>query len=385
MVSEKRPRSVSRRSYLTVAGVTGIGGLAGCLGGNGDDTSDGDGDTGNGDGDTGGGDGGDEFEEFDPANFEETLPQLGGTLVDHDFHLASADELEAMEPRDEPRYGEPVPEPPEDESELIDPDTLVFTVAPTDDPAAYEDTYEPMIENLEAETGRDVDYFTVDSYAAQVEAMRAERLHIGRFATGNTPFAVNLADSVPFAIPLDDGLFGNRIWVVTRADNDEINELGDLAGHEIPHTSEGSNSGHQAPSALFQEHGVTPGEDYEITFSGDHEVSILGVGNEDYEAAPVASTVFERLVRRDDIDPDEYKIVHSSQIFPLGAFAYRYNLVPEVREGIVAAITEYDYSGTTIKEDLGYDEFVEIDYPTHWDIVLTIHEDLGMGYVEDEL
>ena len=36
--------------------------------------------------------------------------------------------------------------------------------------------------------------------AAEIEAMRSGRLHVGGFSTGPTAFAVNIAGAVPFAI-----------------------------------------------------------------------------------------------------------------------------------------------------------------------------------------
>ena len=192
--------SNSRREYLRNSGVAigAITGLAGCLG---EDTTE---------EETGGGsdsDGGDSEtdREYPEWNLDDPeMPQLASTLIEDDFWTGFTDDLDDFEERDEPRYGGPVWEHPDDEDEWIEPEELVFTVDPADDPAAYEDTMDALIENLENETGLPVRFLPVDSYAAQVEAMRAERLHTALFATGNTPFAVNLAGAVPFAMPVGD-------------------------------------------------------------------------------------------------------------------------------------------------------------------------------------
>ena len=42
-------------------------------------------------------------------------------------------------------------------------------------------------------------FYQVQSNAAEIEAMRSGRLHVGGFSTGPTAFAVNLAGAVPFA------------------------------------------------------------------------------------------------------------------------------------------------------------------------------------------
>ena len=362
---------VSRRTAITGGATFGLAALAGCLGGD--------------DGSNGGSSSvsSEDFPEFDWDDPQ--FPQLASTLIDEMWFLDDGSKLEEMERIDEPRYGQNYPDWPV--ADPIDPDPLIFTMAPTDDPAAYEDTLEPMMANIEAETGNSVEYFIVDSYAAQVEAMRSERLHVGRFATGNTPFAVNLANGVPFSIPLEDGMYGNRLWFITRADNDDIDSLDDVAAgdYTIPHVSAGSLSGGQAPKGLLSAEGLVPHEDYEVDYSGDHEVSIRGVLEGDYEGAPVASTVVDRLARQDQIDASELKVIWGSGAFPLGAFTHLHNLHEDLIDGIRTAINDYDYEGTRIQEDLGYDTFTEIHYATHWDIVLQIQEEIGLEYTEDEV
>ncbi|TYL36151.1 phosphate/phosphite/phosphonate ABC transporter substrate-binding protein [Natronococcus pandeyae] len=370
MTQDSNSEDSSRRRFLVGAGVVGATALAGCTG---DDESDGSSDVSE-----------DDFPDFDPTNPE--YPQLGSTLIEHDFELGTTEFLEEMETQDEPRYGNAPPEPPEDESEWIDPDTLVFSYgAGETGQQAYEGTLDPIVENIEEETGKDVQFEILNSYAAQVEAMNAERLHIAAFFPGNTPHGVNLAEAIPLAMPVgEDGTFGYKLWVITQADNDEINSVEDLAGKDVAHTSETSGSGNQAPRAMFeQDFGVVPDEDYEVTYSGGHEQSILAVDNGDYEAGPVASTNFREVAEAGQIDAADIKVVWSSNPFPSGPFSIRYNLAPDIREGIEAAFFDYDYTGTEMAEEIHGGTFTEVDYATHWDVILTSHEHLGIDYGDD--
>lgn len=395
-------KHVSRRKFIAASGTVGFTGLAGCVGGDGGDGdggSDGDGGGGS-DGDDGGSDGGDgsgdggateepttEYPEFDPANPQ--FPQLTSTLLEAGFETGTMADLERMQanPRDEPRYGNPIPETPSSDSELLDPDELQFAVVPTEDPAIYQDTMGPLMDNMEAETGIPVNYNPLDSYAAQVEAMRSERLHVAGFSTGTVPFAVNIASAVPFSIQVSaDGAFGYRLWLITQADNNEINELQDIAGKNVAHADPSSNSGNLAPRALFANQGVVPDEDYEVTYSGGHEQSALGVANRDYEAAPVCSTCFARVARAGQLDPEKIKAIWASNPFPTTGWSYRYNLKPDIQEGIRAAFLDYDYEDTEIAETFeGRGTWIEIDYATVWDIILQIQESLEVNYETGEL
>src|SRR5690625_4192727 len=67
--------------------------------------------------------------------------------------------------------------------EVVDPNTLVFAYTPVEDPAIYEDIWMPFIEHLEEVTGKDVQFFAVQSNSAQVRSMRRARLHVWRFST----------------------------------------------------------------------------------------------------------------------------------------------------------------------------------------------------------
>src|SRR5699024_426996 len=109
---------------------------------------------------------------------------------------------------------------PTDPDDFVNPDTLVFAYTPVEDPAIYADIWKPFIKHLEKVTGKDVRFFAVQSNAAQIEAMRSGRLHIAGFSTGPTPFAVNLAGAVPFAIMgSEDGRFGYTLQVYVRKDS----------------------------------------------------------------------------------------------------------------------------------------------------------------------
>src|SRR3982750_1492927 len=92
---------------------------------------------------------------------------------------------------------------PKDPKKLKNPSTLVFTYTPVEDPAVYENAFKPFTDYLGKCIGKRVVFYQVQSNAAEIEAMRSGRLHVGGFSTGPTNFAVNLAGAVPFAVKGD--------------------------------------------------------------------------------------------------------------------------------------------------------------------------------------
>ncbi|MBL3557721.1 phosphate/phosphite/phosphonate ABC transporter substrate-binding protein [Marinobacter sp. JB05H06] len=282
--------------------------------------------------------------------------------------------------------GDLVADRPDDKAELVNPDTLIFAYTPVEDPAIYSDIWQPFIEHLEEVTGRDVRFFAVQSNAAQVEAMRSGRLHVAGFSTGPTPFAVNLAGAVPFALMgSDEGQFGYTLQVYTQQDSD-IKEMPDLKGKRVAHTSPTSNSGNQAPRALFPDLGVVPDEDYKVIYSGSHDQSMLGVVAGDYDAAPVASEVVERMADRGLYDEDDVRIVWESDRFPTTSYNYAYNLHPDLVDKIKEAFYSFKFEGTELgKEFDGVETFIPINYKEHWKVIRAIQSANGVEYTPDNL
>lgn len=269
--------------------------------------------------------------------------------------------------------GDLVADAPTDPAKLVNPDTLVFAYTPVEDPAIYEDIWEPFIAHLEKVTGKDVQFFAVQSNSAEVEAMRSGRLHIAGFSTGPTPFAVNLAGAVPFALMgSDDGRFGYTLQVYTRKDSG-IEDMAGLKGKRVAHTSPTSNSGNLAPRALFPALGVTPDKDYEVIYSGSHDQSMLGVVAGDYDAAPVASEVVDRMAERDLYDPEEMNILWESKPFPTTSYTYAHDLDPQLVEKIKEAFFSFDFAGTALGEEFkDVSKFIPISYQKDWEVIREI-------------
>ncbi|MCA3088234.1 MAG: phosphate/phosphite/phosphonate ABC transporter substrate-binding protein, partial [Rhodocyclaceae bacterium] len=174
---------------------------------------------------------------------------------------------------------------PKDSKKLKNPNTIVFTYTPVEDPAVYEKIFQPFTQDLGKCLDKRVVFYQVNSNAAEIEAMRSGRLHVGGFSTGPTAFAVNIAGAVPFAVKGTEKEFqGYNLLVIVKKSSPYM-KLADLKGKKVAHTSPSSNSGHMAPLALFPAEGLTPDKDYKILFSGKHDQSIMGVNSGDYDAA----------------------------------------------------------------------------------------------------
>jgi phosphonate transport system substrate-binding protein len=265
---------------------------------------------------------------------------------------------------------------PTDASKLIDPATLVFAYTPVEDPAVYAKVWDGFMRHMEKVTGKTVQFFPVQSNAAQLEAMRAGRLHIAGFNTGSNPLAVACAGFRPFAMMARaDNSFGYEMEIITYPGSG-ITKVEDIKGKKLAFTSQTSNSGFKAPSALLKsEFNMVPGQDFEAVFSGKHDNSILGVANKDYPAASIANSVLRRMIARNVIKADQVVSIYKSQTFPTTGYGVVYNLKPELQEKIKEAFFSFPWEGSALAKEFeksGEAKFIEITHKKDWDVVRKI-------------
>lgn len=269
---------------------------------------------------------------------------------------------------------------PTDASKLKTPSTLVFTYTPVEDPAVYEDIFKPFTKHLSECTGKRVVFYQVQSNAAEIEAMRSGRLHVGGFSTGPTAFAVNIAGAVPFAVKgYADGFQGYNLIVIVKKDS-PYQKLTDLKGKKLAHTAPSSNSGHMAPVALFPKEGLTPDKDYKVIFSGKHDQSVMGVNSGDYDAAAVASDVFKRMVERGQVKEADFRVIYTSEKFPTSSFAYAHDLEPKFRDQMLKCFYDYRFPAEMSKAFDGADRFYPVTYQKDWAIVRQVAESGGESF-----
>jgi phosphonate transport system substrate-binding protein len=263
---------------------------------------------------------------------------------------------------------------PNDPKQFKNPSTLVFTYAPVEDPAVYETLFRPFTAYLSQCLRRRVEYFNAQSNASEIEAMRSGRLHVAGFSTGPTSFAVNQAGAVPFAVKgYADRLRGYHVILIVRKDS-PFQQITDLKGKRVAHVQATSHSGNLAPRALLPALGLTPDRDYNVLYSGNHDKSVMGVAAGQYDAAPVASTVFSRMAARGQIRQEDFRVLWRSEVFPASSFAHAHDLAPKLRDTLVKCFYDYRFDAALQKAFDGADRFIPITYLKDWAIVRKVAE-----------
>ena len=280
------------------------------------------------------------------------------------------------------RDGDLVADLPLDPDQWVDPDTIIFSYTPVEDPAVYQKVWDGFIQHMADVTGKKVVFFPVQSYAAQYEAMRSGRLHVAGVNTGGNPVAVSCAGFVPFAMmAAKDGSFGYEMEIIVPADS-PIQSPADIKGRTMAFTSPTSNSGFKAPSALLKsEFGLEAERDFTPTFSGKHDNSILGVANGDYEVAAVANSVMKRMIDRGAVDPAKIRTIYKSATFPTTGYGHAHNLDPVVAAKIKHAFFTYPWEGSALQEEFKAEgRFVGIHHKSDWAVIRKIDAANGVTY-----
>ena len=272
---------------------------------------------------------------------------------------------------------------PLDPKDWVDPNTIIFTYTPVEDPAVYANIWQSFVKHLEKHTDRKVVFFPVESNAAQLEAMRSGRLHVAGFNTGSNPIAVSCAGFVPFAMHAkDDGSYGYEMEIIVKTDS-SIQSPSEIKGKTLAFTSPTSNSGFKAPSAILKgEFDLIADRDFTPTFSGKHDNSILGVYNGDYEIASVANSVLQRMERRGVIEEGKIRAVYRSPTFPTTGYGHAHNLHPELVAKIKTAFFTWDFDDDPLykKEFAKADRFVGIRHMNDWAVIRQIDKANGVSY-----
>ncbi len=289
----------------------------------------------------------------------------------------------SLDPKYCDRNNDMVADTPTDEGDVLDPKTIIFSYTPIEDPAMWSDVWARFLGHMEKVTGKKVTFFQVQNYSAQLEAMRSGRLHVAGVNAGSTPVAVNCAGFVPATqLGTPEGQWGYTMEVIVPASS-PAKTVADLKGKTIAFVSPTSATGYKAPTVILKnKFGMEVGKDYQSRFTGKHETSIIGVANDDYEAAAVAGDLIIRMDERKVIDKSKLRIIYVSDQFPGTAFGYTNRLKPELAAKIREAFLTYDFNNDPkLKRELpDVTRFVPTEYKSAFQMIRDIDSQSGVKY-----
>jgi phosphonate transport system substrate-binding protein len=198
------------------------------------------------------------------------------------------------------------------------PEKLVFGAVPSEESSSLVESYQKILDVLEAELGIEVEFFQATDYAGIIEGQVAGNVHMAQYG----PFSYVLAGvrgaGLEVAGVMTDGPDiepGYQSYGIALATNDAVNSLEDFAGKVVCFVDPASTSGYLYPSegllsaGIDLETGITP------VFAGGHDASVLAVKNGDCEVGFAFDAMVDKnLIESGDIAEGEIKTVWKSEV-----------------------------------------------------------------------
>ena len=263
-----------------------------------------------------------------------------------------------------------VADPPQDPSQLVAPEVLMFSFVAGEVESVPEDAWGPLLAQLAEKTGRKCKYIHYQTASEQLAALKKGELHIAGLNTGAVPLAVHRDGFVPICtFGRDDGSYGYTMQLLVPAASPiKDKDIAGIRGHKVTFTRPDSNSGCKALLVLLSSHGLRPDRDYTWGFSLGHEESIQGIATGELEVAPVASDILARMVEKGEVDPQSFRSIYESERFPPATIGVVYDLTPELRDAIRETLIGHDLRGTGLEGEFGEDvtKLVPVNYKDDW-------------------
>ncbi len=220
---------------------------------------------------------------------------------------------------------------------------LVFASVSSMQPANQQLSYQPILEMLRTETGREIRVHYATDYAAVITGLREGRIHIA----GLGPLAYVLAKQQGAQITLlaaqvvEKGQRPEyRSYGITPVGS-PIKTLTDFRGKKVCFTDRHSASGHLYPAAALLAAGVDPERDIMSTFTGSHDASVLAVASRQCDVGFAFDKFDRKLIEQRQIQPGQIVTVWKSEPIPGGAMVIANNLAPQLRQQLTTAIQQH--------------------------------------------
>lgn len=160
----------------------------------------------------------------------------------------------------------------------VDENTLVFGVVP--DSVDTETNYQPLMDYLAQETGKQVEYHESTDYAALIEASIAGKIDVASFSgftyvtAKNQGAKITPISSITTTEGAEPGYFSQAIV----PKGSDIKTVADMKGKKVCFVDPSSTSGYLFPSYNLLKNDIDPETDVTAIFAGKHDVSVQKVG-----------------------------------------------------------------------------------------------------------
>ncbi len=214
---------------------------------------------------------------------------------------------------------------------------LKFSIVPAEDQASMGRVWQPLLDDLNKQTGLKAEASYASNYMGMIEAMRFGQVQVGWFSALPALEAVNRADAEVLGRVVDKGGDGGvyESVLITRKGSgitlDSLLKCGKRYNFGLGDPN--STSGTLAPLAyVFAPRGIDPTTCFKTVRSASHQANLIGVGYGTVDVA-TANTVTLVYARRQNPEiADKIEVIWKSPPLPESSILVRKDLDPAAKE-----------------------------------------------------
>ena len=226
------------------------------------------------------------------------------------------------------------------------PDTTInFSILSAEDQTSMSKVWQPLLDDLQQQTGLKVKPFFASNYTALIEAMRFNQTQIGWFSALPALEAVNRADADVLARVITQGGQGvyQSVIIVRKGSGitlDDVLKCGKRYSFGIGDAR--STSGTLAPMAyVFIPHRIEPADCFKVMRSASHQSNLFSVANGVLDVA-TNNTVGLLFAHRENPElADKVQVIWTSPLLPESSILTRRDVDPKVQAKLKAFFLNY--------------------------------------------
>ena len=225
-------------------------------------------------------------------------------------------------------------------------ETINFGIISSDSSAALKGRWQPLIDDLNKQTGLDVKAYFATDYAGIIEAMRFNKVQVGHFGNASAIEAVDRSNGEVFAkVKYKNGEAGYYSLLITNANSkwkslDQV--LKNTKDINLGFGDPNSTSGTLVPSYyLFAKNGINAKRAFKSVLPSSHEANMLAVVNDKIDVATNNTDMLDTIKKQHPELYPKVRVLWKSPLIPSDPLVWRRDLPQATKEKLRSFFDHY--------------------------------------------
>lgn len=225
-------------------------------------------------------------------------------------------------------------------------ETVSFGIISTESQQNLRTKWEPFLNDMERDTGLEIEPFFATDYAGVIEGMRFGKVQMGWFGNKSAMEAVDRAKGEVFAQTVPASGEAGYYSVILAPKDSALNSVDDLlacdGSVDFGLGDPNSTSGFLVPMTfVFTQRGVDPKTCFENVTNSNHETNAMAVANGQLDAAANNTENLALIEKNQPAAFERLKIIWTSPLIPSDPLVWSQDLSADAKEKIRTFVLDY--------------------------------------------